>query len=102
MSEILDKIKKQTIKLRYDALNKLLDQCTVEQKGKFYRIFNGTVPESKLDQAIDLCERTVKKNSEMITVRGCEHSFEEGQKFCVECGKPIWITRKNESPSHMS
>lgn len=32
---------------------------------------------------------TIKKN-----VRACKHSNNENQKFCSECGKPMWIQEK--------
>ena len=103
MSDALEKVHEfrkrmdaRTRKFSRSILNNLLSQLTSDQRDKFNRIFKDGVPESKLTGAIQLCERTVKLNSEMITIRGCEHNFEEGQKFCVECGKPIWITKRNE------
>lgn len=27
-------------------------------------------------------------------VRGCNHKIDEGQKFCSECGKPVWVQKE--------
>ena len=43
-------------------LNEALAQCTADQQAFFHRIFPGGVSESKLVGAIDLCERTIRKN----------------------------------------
>ena len=45
-----------------DLLREALEQCTPEQQEFFHRIYPTGVPESKLVGAIDLCERTIKKN----------------------------------------
>lgn len=43
-------------------LQKKLEQCTAPQQELFGRLYPGGVPVSKLGNAIDLCERTIKKN----------------------------------------
>lgn len=43
-------------------LNEALAQCTADQQAFFHRIFPKGVPEDKLVGAIDLCERTIRKN----------------------------------------
>jgi len=45
-----------------ELLREALEQCTEEQQAFFHRIFPAGVPESKLVGAIDLCERTIRKN----------------------------------------
>jgi len=41
-----------------------LSQCTDSQRAFFHRIYSKGVPEEKLMSAIDLCDRTIKKNKE--------------------------------------
>lgn len=43
-------------------LNEALAQCTADQQAFFHRIFPKGVPEENLIGAIDLCERTIRKN----------------------------------------
>lgn len=46
-----------------ELLAEYLDECSHAQRELFYKIFgNGTIAIGKLDNAIDLCERTVIKN----------------------------------------
>lgn len=45
-----------------DLLQEFLSQCSEAQQELFRKIYVGKVPVSKLDDAIDLCERTVLKN----------------------------------------
>jgi len=98
MSETLNKLKAQFKKMRYEALEHLMAQLTIEQREKLSRICggNGKIPESKINQAIELCERTIKVNKETVTIRGCEHKEVVGHKFCTECGKSMWITTRIE------
>jgi len=54
------------------VLRGLFDKCTEGQQGKFIRIF-GTVddmPAEKIPNAIALCERTVKNNTEQALKGG--------------------------------
>jgi len=44
-------------------LNEALLQCTKEQQEFFHRIYPSGVPEKALANAIDLCNRTIKKNN---------------------------------------
>ena len=55
----------RVLQFRRGLLKEFFDQCSIEQQGLFIQIF-GTrdVPLKKLDNAIDLCERTVIKNRE--------------------------------------
>jgi hypothetical protein len=46
-------------------LNEAFMQCTAEQQAFFHRIFPNGVPEDKLVGAIDLCERTIRKNKQV-------------------------------------
>lgn len=39
-----------------------LEQCTPAQREVFGRVFPGGVPAAKLEEAIDLCDRTISKN----------------------------------------
>ena len=41
-----------------------LAQCSPAQQALFHRFYPGEVPEHKLINAIDLCDRTIKKNLE--------------------------------------
>lgn len=43
-------------------LKEALEQCTENQQAFFHRIFPDGVSEDKLVGAIDLCERTIRKN----------------------------------------
>jgi|FAXJ01.1.fsa_nt_gi hypothetical protein len=55
-------IEKKVETFKRGLLNEALAQCTAEQQAFFRRIFPDGVPESKLVSAIDLCERTIRKN----------------------------------------
>lgn len=44
-----------------------LEKITPEQKSKFDRIFPTGVPFDRIISAIDICDRTIKKNSEEKT-----------------------------------
>lgn len=54
--------KKAVKKVGDDMLNSLIAQLTESQIRKFNRIFPEGVPKDKINDAIDLCERTIKKN----------------------------------------
>jgi hypothetical protein len=41
-----------------------LTQCSPAQQAVFHRLYPGIVPEEQLICAIDLCDRTIKKNCE--------------------------------------
>jgi len=45
-----------------DELSQMLNQCTGAQQAFFNRLYPKGVPEKKLMNAIDLCERTIAKN----------------------------------------
>jgi hypothetical protein len=45
-------------------LAKRLSWCTKAQQEFFHKLYPKGVPEDKLISAIDLCERTIKKNIE--------------------------------------
>ena len=58
LSELKERHKRETKML----LNELKTQLTESQLQFFNRIFRSGVPEEKLEMAIDLCDRTVRKN----------------------------------------
>ena len=62
MSETLDRLKKE----KKDALKGLLDQCTEKQVSFFNQMYGSfeTIPEEKIDWAIQQCERTIKGNEQ--------------------------------------
>lgn len=65
MGEAVKRLKKEVLALRRKALLDILAQCTPEQQAFFEKIFlcgPQALPEKKIDDAIDLCERTIKKN----------------------------------------
>jgi 3-methyladenine DNA glycosylase AlkC len=45
-----------------EMLANRLSQCSQVQRDLFAKIFPGEVPASKLEQCIDLCDRTIAKN----------------------------------------
>ena len=45
-----------------DQIDRLLAQCSHEQRALFVRIFGERVHPDKLGTALELCERTVAKN----------------------------------------
>ena len=51
-------------KLEDDTLKELLPQLTEPQRDLFNKCYPNGVPRSKMVNAIDVCERTVKKNNE--------------------------------------
>ena len=59
MSEAQDRIKK----FRRQVLQELYDQLSPEQQGLFCKLYKSVnkIPESRIDLAIDQCERTIKK-----------------------------------------
>ena len=48
-----------------DLLIERLSECTEPQRRKFDRIYPNGVPEEKLVSAIDLCDRTIRKNNKI-------------------------------------
>ena len=60
MNESLDKVKE----FRKNVLKDLYNQCTPEQQQFFCRMYKSIdeVPESKIDWAIQQCEKTIAKN----------------------------------------
>jgi hypothetical protein len=55
----------KTEEFQRNELAKLLALCTIEQQKLFReRVFPNGVPTDKLVSAYDLCERTLKKNSD--------------------------------------
>ena len=45
-----------------DMMQSMLDKCREDQREFFWKIFKNGVPASKLNDAIDLIERTIVKN----------------------------------------
>ncbi len=64
MSKTLDDIAAHNAAYRIAQLHGLLDQCTKEQQAFFDRMYGSrdTIPEEKIDWAIQQCERTIAKN----------------------------------------
>lgn len=58
----MTKAEKLVEKFKRNLLQCRLDECTISQRDFFHRIFPNGVPEEKLTSAIDLCDRTIKKN----------------------------------------
>jgi 3-methyladenine DNA glycosylase AlkC len=46
-----------------EVLKKKLDECTVSQQEFFKRVYPRGVKNNKLDEAIELCYRTIAKNN---------------------------------------
>lgn len=63
MSEALNKIDQ----FKRQTLRDLLDQCTEPQKNLFKRMYGtvSTMDKSKIDWAIQQCERTIEKNNSL-------------------------------------
>ena len=59
-----EKVKKEVEQFERILLEDRLSQCTEKQVAFFKKIYPGVVPESKLIDAIDLCDRTIRKNIE--------------------------------------
>ena len=64
MSKTLDDIAAHNTAYRIAQLHGFLDQCTKEQQAFFDRMYGSrdTIPEEKIDWAIQQCERTIAKN----------------------------------------
>lgn len=62
MGEVVKQLYKRFEETRRGVLADLLAQCTDEQRALFGRIYPRGVPKCMIDSAIDLCERTIKKN----------------------------------------
>ena len=56
----MNKIVEETLR---DLLKDMLNQCTLPQQELFNKLYPGIVPMNKLESAIDLCDRTLKKNA---------------------------------------
>ena len=63
-------IQTEVEQFKRDKLAERLQRCTEEQRAFFARIFPGTVPKSKLIAAIDLCDRTLRKNAQQAEGAG--------------------------------
>ena len=61
-AEIHKEINAKIEAFKRGLLKESLEQCTEEQQAFFHRIFPTGVPDKKLVGAIDLCERTIRKN----------------------------------------
>jgi len=67
MFETIKKLEDEAIEAKRTAIRGLLSQCSEKEQLFFARIFPGEVPAGNLDDAIKLCERTIKarqKNGE--------------------------------------
>lgn len=54
----------KVIEFKRDIIKDFLAQCTKEQVNLFNRLYGSvdTIPENKMDWAIEQCERTVENN----------------------------------------
>lgn len=59
-----EKVKKEVERFERTLLENRLSLCTEKQVAFFKKIYPDGVPESKLISAIDLCDRTIRKNIE--------------------------------------
>jgi hypothetical protein len=61
----MSKALKEIQEFRHQKLRDLLNQCTDKQKKFFNRMYGSvdTIPDEKIDWAIQQCENTIKKNS---------------------------------------
>ena len=59
-----ERVKNEIIQFQRTLLENRLSQCTEKQVTFFKKIFPKGVHESKLIDAIDLCDRTIHKNTE--------------------------------------
>mgnify|MGYP001593032100 CR=1 FL=1 len=57
-------VEKEVYPFKRTLLEDRLNRCTEKQKSFFKKIFPAGVPESKLMEAINLCDRTIRKNIE--------------------------------------
>lgn len=56
------KVKKEVEAFMRKLLTERLEKCTAKQKATFDLVYPMGVPPSLLEDAIDLCDRTIKKN----------------------------------------
>lgn len=59
-----EKVENEIEQFKRTLLKERLSQCTEKQVAFFNKIFFDGVPKSKLIAAIDLCDRTIRKNIE--------------------------------------
>lgn len=57
-------VEKEVERFKRKLLEERLDKVTPEQRDFFHRLYPVGVPEEKLISAIDLCDRTIRKNEE--------------------------------------
>ena len=64
MSKTLNRLHEQSVEAKREAIKKLLSQCTDEQIATFETYYGqaDSIPENKLNAAIQICERTIAKN----------------------------------------
>lgn len=57
-------INRELLSYKRELLAGLLNQCTLEQRDIFYRMYPSVaeIPESKIDWAVQQCERTIECN----------------------------------------
>lgn len=67
MSKIVNDLEDRFIQSKRKAVEDMLSTCSAEQIALFNRLFSvteaGAIPVTKLDTALDLLERTIKKNA---------------------------------------
>ena len=69
----MSKIKDEVEEFKRKLLAERLAQCTEAQQRMFNKVYPEGVLESKLESAIDLCDRTIRKN-----IAGRTHAQDQG------------------------
>jgi hypothetical protein len=70
MSKTLDRLQTEGKANKIEALQELLNSCTEEERAAFSRFYGlvEMVPEKRLDSAIKLVERTIRKNGRQVDI----------------------------------
>jgi hypothetical protein len=55
-------VKQEVEEFKRSLLNERLSQCTEKQRELFGRLYPNGVPDDKLEDAINLCNRTIRRN----------------------------------------
>ena len=64
VSKTIDRLNKQAVEVKREAIRELLDQCSESQVAAFGGLYGSvdSIPETKLNGAIQLCDRTIAQN----------------------------------------
>lgn len=58
----MNEFREKTEELQRALIAEKLAQCTAEQQSFFHRLYPEGIPAASLENAFNLCERTIKKN----------------------------------------